>query len=209
MPKRVDHELRKRQIAKALLDVAGKGGLHAVGVREVAAQAGMSVRLIQYYFETKERLLFFGLEYLGEIFRNRVRDRLALGGRQPTPEETMWAILDAAFPSDDESRSLHATYTAYSVLALTDSKLAEQPFLSAPNALEASLITLLRAALAKFEIPDDEIRWEVVGLLAMSAGLGTSILAGQRDVEAARSILRHHLGRILRGPVDSSHHAMM
>lgn len=64
MPKRVDHEERRAQIAEALVRVAARRGLHAVGMRDVAAEAGVSLRLVQYYFETKENLLFYGLQHL-------------------------------------------------------------------------------------------------------------------------------------------------
>ncbi|CAM5617391.1 TetR family transcriptional regulator OS=Streptomyces alboniger OX=132473 GN=CP975_10770 PE=4 SV=1 [Streptomyces alboniger] len=68
MPKRVDHAERRTEIAEALVRVAGRRGLHAVGMRDVAAEAGVSLRLVQYYFETKEKLLLFGLEHLSEKF---------------------------------------------------------------------------------------------------------------------------------------------
>ena len=45
MPKRVDHEKRRRQTAGALLRTAATCGLHATGMREVAAEAGVSRRL--------------------------------------------------------------------------------------------------------------------------------------------------------------------
>jgi AcrR family transcriptional regulator len=44
VPKRVDHEERRRQIADALLRAAAARGLHATGMREVAAEAGVSLR---------------------------------------------------------------------------------------------------------------------------------------------------------------------
>ena len=62
MPKRVDHEVRRKQIAEALVRIAGQRGLHAVGMRDVAAEAGISLRLVQYYFQTKEKLLQIGLD---------------------------------------------------------------------------------------------------------------------------------------------------
>ena len=38
---------------------------------------------------------------------------------------------------------------------------------------------------------------EAMGLLAMSAGLGSSVMAGQQSPEQAAAILRYHLDRIL------------
>src|SRR5215831_21346773 len=45
VPRRVDHEERRRQIADALVRTAATRGLHATGMREVAAEAGVSLRL--------------------------------------------------------------------------------------------------------------------------------------------------------------------
>jgi len=72
MPKLVDHELRRRQIADALLRVAAARGLHQAGLREVAAEAGLSVRLIQYYFGTKEQLLLYATHQLAVQLSDRV-----------------------------------------------------------------------------------------------------------------------------------------
>jgi DNA-binding transcriptional regulator YbjK len=46
----VDHDVRKRQITDAVVRITVKGGLASATFREVAAEAGVSVRLVQYYF---------------------------------------------------------------------------------------------------------------------------------------------------------------
>jgi DNA-binding transcriptional regulator YbjK len=47
--------LRQRSVNRG---TAATRGLHAAGIREVAAEAGVSLRLVQYYyFGTKEELL--------------------------------------------------------------------------------------------------------------------------------------------------------
>ncbi len=76
MPKRVDHEERRRQIADALLRTAATRGLHATGMREVAAEAGVSLRLVQYYFGTKEELLLFAMQQLAAQFAERAMARI-------------------------------------------------------------------------------------------------------------------------------------
>src|SRR5690349_15790803 len=89
MPKHVDHEERRAQIADALIRVAGRRGLHAVGMRDVAAEAGVSLRLVQYYIETKEKLLFYGRQHLTHRFTARVGARLAAAGADPGPRATV------------------------------------------------------------------------------------------------------------------------
>lgn len=84
MPKRVDHEQRRRQIGEALLRIASSRGLQAASMREVAVEAGVSLRLVQYYFHSKQELLLGALGYLGEQLSARVTDRIRSLG-SPTP----------------------------------------------------------------------------------------------------------------------------
>lgn len=199
MPKRVDHAERRTEIAEALVRVAGRCGLHAVGMRDVAAEAGVSLRLVQYYFETKEKLLLFGLRHLTERFGERVAARIRAAGDDPGPRALVESLLMAALPADEESRAFHHLYTSYAVLAVHDEALAAQPFIKDPDAAEAMLTGLLRQAQeAGLLRPGVDPRSEAVSLLAMSAGLGTSILVGQRSPESATAIFEYHLDRIFR-----------
>ncbi|MEJ1200467.1 MULTISPECIES: TetR/AcrR family transcriptional regulator [unclassified Streptomyces] len=199
MPKRVDHAERRTEIAEALVRVADRRGLHAVGMRDVAAEAGVSLRLVQYYFQTKEKLLLFGLELLAERFGERVAARVRAAGDGPGPRAMVEALLMAALPTDDESRTFHHLYTAYAVLSVNDPALAAQPFIKNPDAAEDALTELLRQAQdAALLEPGVDARLEAAGLLATSAGLGTGILVGQRSPESATTVLDHHLNRIFR-----------
>ncbi|MEU9154682.1 TetR/AcrR family transcriptional regulator [Streptomyces sp. NPDC048417] len=199
MPRRVDHAERRTEIAEALVRVAGRRGLHAVGMRDVAAEAGVSLRLVQYYFQTKEKLLLFGLEYLAKGFGERVSARVRAAGDGSGPRAMVEALLTAALPTDDESRTFHYIYTSYAVLAVSDRALAAQPFIRNPDAAEAALTELLRQAQdAGLLEPGVDAQLEAAGLLAMSAGLGTGVLVGQRSPESAAAVLDHHLNRLFR-----------
>ncbi|MEW2412480.1 TetR/AcrR family transcriptional regulator [Streptomyces sp. NPDC046866] len=213
MPKRVDHEERRAQIAAALVRVAGRRGLHAVGMRDVAAEAGVSLRLVQYYFETKEKLLLYGLQHLTDRFTARVGARLAAAGPEPGqepgegpgPRAMAEALLLASLPTDEESRTFHLLYTSYAILSVTDEALAAQPFIDNPDAAEDALAGLIgRAQGAGLADPGADARTEAIGLLAMAAAMGTSILVGQRGPESATAVLRHHLDRIFTPPAAGS-----
>src|SRR6478609_9729404 len=96
VPRRVDHEERRRQIADALVRTAATRGLHATGMREVAAEAGVSLRLVQYYFGTKEELLLAAMQHLAARFSARAvaRFREARQGDGPaSPRNVIAAIL--------------------------------------------------------------------------------------------------------------------
>ncbi|MFD7289477.1 TetR/AcrR family transcriptional regulator [Streptomyces sp. NPDC059863] len=206
MPKRVDHEERRTEIAEALVRVAGRRGLHGVGMRDVAAEAGVSLRLVQYYFQTKEKLLLYGLERLAAGLGARVTARLRDAGDSPGPRAVIEALLMESLPTDEESRTFHLVYTSYAVLAMTDDALAAQPFIDNPDAAEDAVAGLLEKARdAGLTAPDVDVRTEAISLLAMSAGLGTSILVGQRDPESAAGVLRHHLDRLFAAPAGTGH----
>jgi AcrR family transcriptional regulator len=200
VPKRVDHEERRRQIADALLRTAATRGLHATGMREVAAEAGVSLRLVQYYFGTKEELLLAAMQNLAARFSARAvaRFREASGSGSPaSPRDIIAAILAEALPADDERRTFLVVYTAYLALSLTDPALAIAPLVKNSSTVIDVMAAQLRAAQAAADTParlDPDL--EAVSLMAMSAGLGTSVLAGHSSVEQAQAVIDYHLDRL-------------
>ena len=200
MPARVDHEQRRRQIAEALLRIAASRGLQAASMREVAAEAGVSLRLVQYYFHTKDELLIGSLRYLGERLTARVQARLEGLGSPPPPRQVIEGILLAVLPTDEESRSIRRTYDAYYALVLTDPGLVERHRASDPEALERLLARQVGLSQQAGEVAGDHDPTQVAaGLLALTNGLGASVIGGQRDGEAASAVLRYHLDRLFEG----------
>jgi AcrR family transcriptional regulator len=207
MPKRVDHDVRRRQIADALLRVAATRGLHATGFREVAAEAGVSVRLVQYYFETKEALLLHGLRRVGEQFGERVAARAASPdpGEHTPPSGADRAriehVLLASMPLDEDSRALYLVYNQYFALALTEPALADQPYTRDADILGNWLADQLRASQARELLtPDANPDDDTTALLALTVGLGNAVLAGTRRPDEARHVLARALDRLFGAP---------
>jgi len=203
MPRRVDHEERRRQIADALVRTAATRGLHAAGMREVAAEAGVSLRLVQYYFGTKEELLLFAMQQLAAQFAERGLRRIkqitqikdTVG--PASPRDVIAAVLTEGLPVDDERRTFTIVYTAYLALSLTDPALAISPLVRNSTAVIDVVAAQLRAAQAAGDTPahlDPDL--EAVSLLTMSAGLGTSVLAGHSSAEQAQAVIDYHLCRL-------------
>ena len=200
MPKRVDHEERRRQIADALLRTAATRGLHATGMREVAAEAGVSLRLVQYYFGTKEELLLAAMQHLAAQFSERALARIKRikeTENPVSPRNVIAAILTEALPADDERRTFTLVYTAYFALSLTDPALALSPLVRNSGAVIDVVAAQMRAAQAAGDTPahlDPDL--EAFSLLAMSAGLGTSVLGGQSSAGQAQAVIDYHLDRL-------------
>lgn len=199
MPKRVDHQERRREIADALLRTAAARGLHATGMREVAAEAGVSLRLVQYYFGTKEELLLAGMQHLAVRFGERATARFRAAsesGSLASPRAIVAAILTEGLPADDERRTFYVLYTAYLALSLTDPALAIEPLVKNSGTVSDVLAAQLRAAQAAGDTPSHlDPALEARSLMAVSAGLATGVLVGQ-PVEQAQAVIDYHLNRL-------------
>jgi AcrR family transcriptional regulator len=200
VPKRVDHEERRRQIADALVRTAATRGLHAAGMREVATEAGVSLRLVQYYFGTKEELLLAAMQQLAAQFSDRVLARIRRvkeTGSPASPRDVIAAVLTEGLPADDERRTFTIVYTAYLALSLTDPALAIRPLGRNSSVVSDVIAAQLRAAQAAGETPaqlDPDL--EATSLLTMSAGLGTSVIGDYSSVEQAQAVIDYHLDRL-------------
>ena len=200
MPKVVDHEQRRQQIADALLRVAGARGLHHAGLREVAAEAGLSVRLIQYYFGTKEQLLLYATQYLAVQLADRAKARIAAVGPDAGPRAIIEAILAEALPDDEDSRVFNVIWTSYLALSLTDPALDMGPLIKDSDVVIDVVAAQLRAAQQAGQMPPGlDAAMEATSLLALSAGLGNSVLIGDRNAAQAWAVIRYQLDRLLPG----------
>jgi AcrR family transcriptional regulator len=207
VPRRVDHQERRRQIADALVRTAATRGLHATGMREVAAEAGVSLRLVQYYFGTKEELLLAAMQQLAAQFSDRVLARIqrmkeAESPARPRdvparPRDVIAAVLTEGLPADDERRTFTLVYTAYLALSLTDPALAISPLGRNSSVVIDVVAAQLRAAQAAGDMPGDlDPDLEAMSLMTMSAGLGTSVIAGQSSAGQAQAVIDYHLRRL-------------
>src|ERR1700759_2771276 len=183
------------KLADPLLRVAGARGLPQPGLREVAAEAGLSVRLIQYYFGTKEQLLLYATQYLATQLSDRVRARVrAVGGAAAGPRAVIEAILAEALPDDEDSRVFNVIWTSYLALSLTDPALDMGPLIKDSDVVMDVVAGQLRAAQQAGQRPPGlDAAIEATSLLALSAGLGNSVLIGDRDAAQAWAVIRYQL----------------
>lgn len=195
MPRLADHEQRRRQIAEAVWRIASARGLEDVSLRKVAAEAGVSLRLVQYYFGTRDDLLLGALEILNADAGATIR--AGIGPEEDTtPREVLRALLVGMLPVDDERRTRYLVHLAYFVRSLSDPGLASA-FSAAPPELERLTADLLAWGRDRGEVPHDlDLLPEAELLLSSVDGLQTSIILGQRTPEAAIALIDHQLDRL-------------
>jgi AcrR family transcriptional regulator len=121
MPKIVDHEQRREELAAAVWRLASRDGLDAVTIRAVSAEAGWSTGALHHYFSDKEELLLFAFQTVAD----RVGRRVATAREESRdPLELARALLAIGLPLDDERRDETRVWFAFLGLALTRPPLA-------------------------------------------------------------------------------------
>ncbi|TCK25315.1 TetR/AcrR family transcriptional regulator [Pseudonocardia endophytica] len=111
MPRQVDHAQRRREIADALWRVVADQGVDAVSLRRVAGEAGVSMGLVQHYFHTRDEMLLFAFEIVGERVAEEC-GRLLSEMDDPGPRDRVRVLLTQWLPIDErrlrEARALLA-----------------------------------------------------------------------------------------------------
>jgi len=104
MPKQVDHEERRRQIAAAVLRLVTTRGVEAASLRTVAREAGVSMGAVQHYFTTKDEMLRFALAYGNTLLAERAT-RLMAELKPATSREMFRLFFVLLLPLDEDGRA--------------------------------------------------------------------------------------------------------
>ncbi len=162
-------------------------------VREIAVEAGVSARVVQYHFKGKHDLLVIALRLLHRDNERRARDRIAAVRDASNPRVLLRATLEELLPLDDQRCTSLRVMTAYYARSLTDPALAAV-FLHDESPLESMVTALILAVGARHSI--DAAR-EADLLVAGVTGLGLDLLHRRRTRADVRRTLDYHLDRIL------------
>jgi AcrR family transcriptional regulator len=184
---------RRRQIAEAVWRIAADRGLQMATIREVAAEAGVSARVVQYHFGSKHHLLVSALRLLHRDNEHRARARIAGLRDASDPRVLLRATLEELLPLDDQRRTSLRVLTAYYARSLTDPALAAV-FLHEGRPLEELVAALIAAAGAR---PAIDVAREADLLVGGVSGLGLDLLHRRRTRADVRRTLDYHLHRIL------------
>jgi TetR/AcrR family transcriptional regulator, transcriptional repressor of bet genes len=177
MPRRVDHDQRRREIIEALWRITVRGGLGAASFRQVAAEAGISVSLVQYYFGTKADLLHAANRAIGDDMGARIRRRVTKLGVDADPRQLVHAVVNEFLPSDRQSREAMLLFYAFYTAQMTDPALARSETRRAPDGLIAFVASQIRRAQASGDARDDlDPELEAAILTAALPGLASNAI---------------------------------
>ena len=189
MPRKTDHAQRRRQLAEALWRLVSAHGMEAVSLRQVAAEAGVSMGMVQHYFADKEEMVLFALSAMTEQVGRRIGEAFGALADPDDPLQRVRAVLVQTLPLDDERRLEARVAVTFLARASVDVKIAE--YLRSGYAEgHAYLLEQLRAA----GIADAER--EASRLFALTDGLTAHTLAGHLEPAEALAVLDDHLTRL-------------
>jgi AcrR family transcriptional regulator len=106
MPKIVDHEARREEIAQVACRVVASHGFEQATVLRIAREAGYTTGMVAHYFDSKQEIILAALR----LILRRIEERLA------SPEAADAALLDLlgeALPLDEQSRTECAFWAAF------------------------------------------------------------------------------------------------
>lgn len=185
---------RRRQIAEAVWRIAAERGLDAASMREIAAEAEVSLRVVQYHFGSKHQLLVAALHML-----HRENERLARTRVHYDPANlrgVLRAMLDEFLPLDAQRAMALRVFSAYYARSLTDPAIAAV-FLSDDHPLEELVAGFIATAQESGQTSLGlDAQREADLLVAAAVGLGGDVLHGRRTLDDVRGTLDYHLAKI-------------
>jgi AcrR family transcriptional regulator len=117
VPKVVDIEARRTELAEALWRVIRRDGLERASVRNVAREAGLSMGALRHYFGTQDELLAFAMRLVIERARGRME---ALDLSSCGPRRAVEMVLREMLPLDAERRAEAEVWLALTGRVLVD-----------------------------------------------------------------------------------------
>ncbi|MGW6270039.1 TetR/AcrR family transcriptional regulator [Streptomyces sp. NPDC055060] len=155
MPKVVDHQARRIQVADAVQKLVTEEGLDRVTVARTAATAGVSVGHVQHYFPTKDEMLLFTHERVVQKILDRVSALGDRATRQRLPiRDVVVEGLGEWLPADPRRRSAHRVVLAFLGRTVDNPRLARAHAETGTH-IRSMLATSVRNGKECGEVPAD------------------------------------------------------
>jgi AcrR family transcriptional regulator len=192
MPKIVDHDARREEIAQALWRIVGRDGIGAVSVRTVAAEANSSAGAVRYYFPEQHGLLSFAMDLVSRRVTARIR---ALEPGTPAAR-----YLEEVIPLDEERQAEFEVWLAFVAQSLADTEAGgalRASFTSVHEGLRSLCALVLGGMRQAGAIREDlDLELETERLHGLIDGLSLHAATGQTAPRRVREILRRHLAEL-------------
>jgi AcrR family transcriptional regulator len=200
VPKEVDHDARRRELADAAIRVIARHGLSATTLAHVADESGWSIGSIRYYFPNKDELIASALWRVGERVDERIRRRTA-GGMSVADLRAAAAELLPLDPIGHEEAVVHLAFLAQAAVEPALADAAED----AARRLQEPLAARIAHAVQAGELaPHLDAAHEATRLRVLLDGLRLQLVTTPRRSSAkwALATLDDHLAALAASPTS-------
>lgn len=187
VPKLVDHDVRRREIAQAVWAVIAERGIEGVTLRSVAAEAGVSVGRIQHYYASRE-----------ELVRDSCRELLKAAAQRfeavddTTPVEKLRRLVLGRIPTTPEFAIGTSIWLAYEAKSVDDPVIAELVQRGHAGGVR-------EAATLLGECGVTDASAVALRLMATAEGLAIRVLVGGLEPRGATGLLENLIAEVLPG----------
>ncbi|MGH6948297.1 MAG: transcriptional regulator BetI [Kiloniellales bacterium] len=184
-------EIRRQQLIEATIDSLARRGYAETTTAVVADSAGLSRGIVNFHFDSKEKLLIETLRYLSEEYRGHWREALRTAG--PNPAEKLHALVMADFDRKVCSQRKIGAWCAF--WGEAKSRPTYQKLCGATDReYQFTLVNLCRGLAEPSQSPSLLAR----GLSALLEGLWLHLMMGTKEFtrEEARAAAAQHLASV-------------
>lgn len=189
--RKASRETRRQQLIEATIDSLAKRGYAETTLANVADGAKLSRGIVNFHFESKEKLLIATLQYMADEYAAHWRNALAKAGDDPA--ERLAALVAADFDRSVASRRKIAAWCAF--WGEAKSRPTYQALCGARDEVYQQTLTDLCAELIKVGGYRLDASHTALALDAMLEGLWLRIMMRGQDMtrekahEAAKAML--------------------
>ena len=180
MPKVVDHDERRREIAAATWVAIDELGIDGTTMRAIAERAGCTIGRLNHYFDSREDMLVAALRLAHSCAATRML--AAIEGR--SGRDALRAVLIEALPLDDERRTEWKVWLTFWAQALNTESLRRE---HRQRYREWQRLVEALVAEASPSLTRAEVRQTTEALLATVDGIGIHALMSPTTDAARRA----------------------
>lgn len=194
MPRLVDHDVRRAEIAAAACGAIAKHGIDGVKLTDVGAEAGCTTGAITHYFADKNAVILAALDHAVSTMNARLDRRL-----RQDPDDIL-GFLAEGLPLDRRARAEIIVWYSFWSRSFSTPVLARRQR-AMHKRWRAKVVLCLRRLEQRGEIgPCDDVEAEAEAVCAIINGIGlrASLDPGEWPAERQVEQLRRHLARLRR-----------
>jgi AcrR family transcriptional regulator len=192
VPKRVDPDARREEVADAVIEEIAAHGLRSVTLARIATRSGFAIGSIRHYFgDTLSEVMRFTLSILIQRAKKRAPQLPS------DPATRIVDVITLTAPTTEQELKENTALVEYRVLGRTDPEIGAE-IAAASVAAETAIGSILREVLADRAIDEEALRREAFFLVTLVEGfsLSSSLLSAPLQESDVRAVATSSVQRL-------------